>query len=172
MDDQQLPAQTNTIDTCRYNLHFPSNVSPTVLANTIPDLLTFVASLSSNYIWHKQPFTLQLSAASFSSTTKQQYLEGKTDCTDCVDDEWFIVWLLREMTRNWKDAVISVSDEDGEFLLIEGAEVLPKWVTPQNAENRVRFSSYEKEVRRELTSFRMSSGLAIPRATSSRTLGT
>ena len=33
---------------------------------------------------------------------------------------------------------ISVYDSDGEFLLIEAAEVLPSWVTPTNAENRVR----------------------------------
>ena len=35
----------------------------------------------------------------------------------------------------------SVSDSDGEFLLVEAAEVLPSWVTPFNAENRVRTSS-------------------------------
>lgn len=29
-------------------------------------------------------------------------------------------------------------DSDGEFLLIEAAEALPAWVTPTNAENRVR----------------------------------
>lgn len=29
-------------------------------------------------------------------------------------------------------------DSDGEFLLIEAAESLPKWVSPSNAENRVR----------------------------------
>ncbi|KAF8311241.1 SGT1-domain-containing protein [Clavulina sp. PMI_390] len=29
------------------------------------------------------------------------------------------------------------SDSDGEFLLIEAAEVLPAWVSPSNAENRV-----------------------------------
>lgn len=34
-----------------------------------------------------------------------------------------------------------VSDSDGEFLLIEAAEVLPPWVTPSNAENRVRTNS-------------------------------
>jgi hypothetical protein len=30
-----------------------------------------------------------------------------------------------------------VRDTDGEFLLIEAANELPKWVTPSNAENRV-----------------------------------
>ncbi len=32
----------------------------------------------------------------------------------------------------------SVWDSDGEFLLIEAAEELPSWVSPSNAENRVR----------------------------------
>ena len=31
----------------------------------------------------------------------------------------------------------SVFDADGEFLLIEAADVLPAWVTPENATNRV-----------------------------------
>lgn len=31
----------------------------------------------------------------------------------------------------------SVYDADGEFLLIEAADVLPDWVTPENATNRV-----------------------------------
>lgn len=32
----------------------------------------------------------------------------------------------------------SVFDTDGEFLLIEAADALPAWITPTNAENRVR----------------------------------
>jgi len=36
-------------------------------------------------------------------------------------------------------ATRSVFDTDGEFLLIEAAEVLPTWVKPSNSENRVRF---------------------------------
>jgi len=32
----------------------------------------------------------------------------------------------------------SVRDSDGEFLLIEGADSLPSWVTPSVVENRVR----------------------------------
>lgn len=31
-----------------------------------------------------------------------------------------------------------IQDSDGEFLLIEAADQLPKWVTPENASNRVR----------------------------------
>ena len=135
MDDSHLPSPTG-IDTCHYTLHFPS-LSLAELARTIPDLLAFVATLSSSYIWHKQPFNLALSPASFAGPSAGQYLEGRTDCTDCVDDEWFIVWLLKEVSRAWEEVVVSVEDEDGEFLLIEGADVLLRWVTPQNASNRV-----------------------------------
>ncbi|KZT61276.1 SGT1-domain-containing protein [Calocera cornea HHB12733] len=55
---------------------------------------------------------------------------------DAVDDEWAVVWLLWQLSTHW-DCVISVRDSDGQFLLIEAAEVLPRWVTPSNAENRV-----------------------------------
>lgn len=30
-----------------------------------------------------------------------------------------------------------VYDSDGDFLLIEAANTLPDWITPENAENRV-----------------------------------
>lgn len=57
--------------------------------------------------------------------------------TDAVDDEWLLVWLLVQLSLKVEDAVVGVSDEDGEFLLIEGADELPRWLTPDNAVNRV-----------------------------------
>lgn len=64
-------------------------------------------------------------------------LEGRMRVGDSVDDEWCVVWILREISKKW-DFAISVMDSDGEFLLIEAAEVLPSWVKPSNSENRVR----------------------------------
>ncbi|KAK2462036.1 hypothetical protein APHAL10511_006499 [Amanita phalloides] len=55
---------------------------------------------------------------------------------DSVDDEWLVVWLLKQISQKW-DLVISSVDSDGEFLLIEAAEALPSWVKPSNSENRV-----------------------------------
>lgn len=145
MDDQHLPSPT-MVDTCHYTLQFPpSQSSPAALSSVLAEVLAFVATLSSSYIWHKQPFNLTLSPAPFSGPSQGNFLEGRTDCTDCVDDEWFVVWLLREVTRAWEDVVVSIEDEDGEFLLIEGAEVLPRWVTPQNATNRVSSGSTSSE---------------------------
>lgn len=138
----RLPQQSNA-DAISYQLHFPST---TDLPALLPQLLTFLTSLSSTYIFHSSsPPSLALSPLSFSAPVHQEqhrYLLGKTDVTDAVDDEWFIVWLLKRLSEEYPECVVKVEDDDGEFLLIEAAEVLPNWVTPQNAENRVRaFSS-------------------------------
>jgi hypothetical protein len=33
-------------------------------------------------------------------------LEGRMRVGDAVDDEWLVVWLLREVSRRWKELVI------------------------------------------------------------------
>ncbi|GAA6029922.1 hypothetical protein JCM8097_009170 [Rhodosporidiobolus ruineniae] len=130
--------QQSTTDSCSYSIHFPPS---TDLAATLPLLTTFLASSSSTYIWHNPPpFNFELSPLAFSTPTSQsqpRWIQGKSEVTDAVDDEWFLVWLLRRISEHWTDAVIQVDDDDGEFLLIEAADYLPTWVTPQNAANRV-----------------------------------
>jgi hypothetical protein len=64
-------------------------------------------------------------------------LRGKTDYGDSVEDEWVIVWMLRELARKFDDLWIKIHDNDGEFLLIEAAGTLPQWMEPEVAENRV-----------------------------------
>ena len=65
------------------------------------------------------------------------YLHGVTDYGDAIEDEWLIVYMLRELTKSFTDLWVRVSDADGEFLLIEAANVLPKWLTPENDLHRV-----------------------------------
>lgn len=48
-----------------------------------------------------------------------------------------VVWLLRELTKKFKDLWIKIIDTDGEFLLIEAAGTLPRWLEPEVADNRV-----------------------------------
>ena len=45
--------------------------------------------------------------------------------------------MLRELTRSYKQLWVRVFDTDGEFLLIEAANVLPKWLNPEHDHNRV-----------------------------------
>ena len=54
-----------------------------------------------------------------------------------------MVYLLRELSRTFPEAWIRVTDSDGEFLLVEAAEVLPRWLNPDVAENRVWINNGE-----------------------------
>lgn len=59
------------------------------------------------------------------------YLHGTTDYGDAVEDEWLIVYVLRELSKAHPEIFIRVADEDGEFLLVEAANVLPNWLSPE-----------------------------------------
>jgi len=139
-------------DTVQYRLYPAQQSSDKVSVLTLAAVLkNHVDSLLPGFLWHRDPFELKVVP-----DENCWLLEGTVRVGDCIDDEWCVVWLLREISKKW-DVVIrsdpshltcsphlqfhSVSDSDGEFLLIEAAEVLPSWVTPSNAENRVRTSS-------------------------------
>lgn len=64
-------------------------------------------------------------------------LRGRTEFGDSIEDEWVIVWLLRELTTKFPNLWVKVTDSDGEFLLIEASATLPSWLEPEVAENRV-----------------------------------
>lgn len=66
------------------------------------------------------------------------HIYGKTCFEDNVEDEWFIVFLLKQLTLFDPDLLVKVVDEDGEFLLIESADYLERWAqNPEKTENRV-----------------------------------
>jgi hypothetical protein len=84
------------------------------------------------YIWQRESLKLELVREE-----GRWLLKGRTNYGDSVADEWLIVWLLRALSKEFKDAWIRIYDTDGEFLLIEAANALPKWLNPEIAENRV-----------------------------------
>ncbi|GAA5916022.1 hypothetical protein JCM8208_007488 [Rhodotorula glutinis] len=137
------PTYESNSDTCRYTVDFPPpNDHGNQLRSRCAHLVALALSLTDGYIWHnKQPgFTLDLSPVNLNqpaTSLPHHHLEGSTDVTDAVDDEWLVVWILKHLSLAHTDAVISVDDDDGEFLLIEAADSLPTWLTPQNAANRV-----------------------------------
>lgn len=66
------------------------------------------------------------------------HLHGLTNYGDSVEDEWLVVYLLRELTKRFEGWLwVKIVDTDGEFLLIEAANVLPRWLNPEIADNRV-----------------------------------
>lgn len=65
------------------------------------------------------------------------YLHGLTNYGDSVEDEWLIVYILKELSNKFPEVWVKIVDTDGEFLLIEAANALPRWLNPEIADNRV-----------------------------------
>ncbi|KAF3047412.1 hypothetical protein E8E12_004324 [Didymella heteroderae] len=89
------------------------------------------------YIWQRDEIRLDLVREN-----DRWLLKGQTNYGDSVADEWLIVYFLRELSKEFKDAWIRIYDTDGEFLLIEAANALPKWLTPEVAEHRVWINTH------------------------------
>ncbi|KAF9701750.1 hypothetical protein EKO04_000861 [Ascochyta lentis] len=89
------------------------------------------------YIWQRDDIKLDLVREE-----DRWLLKGQTNYGDSVADEWLIVYFLRELSKEFKDAWIRIYDTDGEFLLIEAANALPKWLTPEVAEHRVWINTH------------------------------
>ncbi|KAJ5667050.1 hypothetical protein N7507_002914 [Penicillium longicatenatum] len=98
-------------------------------------------NLLKDYIWQREGFRLE--------TVKEDgltYLSGRTNYGDSIEDEWVVVYLLRELTKRQKDIWVKVVDGDGEFLLIEAAGTLPAWLEPEVADNRVWINQGELKI--------------------------
>ncbi|KAF3061268.1 Protein SGT1 like protein [Daldinia childiae] len=88
-------------------------------------------SIAKEYIWQRDSFQLRIER-----DQDLVYLHGTTDYGDSVEDEWLIVYLLRELTKSFPNLWVRIFDDDGEFLLVEAANVLPKWLSPEIDSNR------------------------------------
>lgn len=93
----------------------------------------FAAQQTRGFLWHKHRFHLQV------TTTKggPYIMSGRTSVGDAVQDEWVVAKLVFDITNKFPGVVGRIADSDGEFLLIESAEALPDWVTPEDSDRRV-----------------------------------
>ncbi|KAK6357136.1 hypothetical protein TWF718_001462 [Orbilia javanica] len=139
-----LPRQSLVEDTVDYYIHLipasTATVSPkdvkSELESLLPDILKAVEPFTSDFIWQRDQFNL--SVVEKDGIT---YLHGRIEFGESIDDEWFTVFLLREISKLFPQLWIRVADTDGEFLLIEAAHALPKWLSPEVADNRVWISN-------------------------------
>ncbi|KAJ1508837.1 hypothetical protein HMI54_003007 [Coelomomyces lativittatus] len=94
--------------------------------------------LTKDYLWHKDPVSLLFSEPVHdSSSTIFRFAKGHCYFSDNINDEWFVVHILVELSKIYPNLVIEAHDSDGQFLLIECAEHLPSWLQPENSLNRV-----------------------------------
>ncbi|XP_061546125.1 protein ecdysoneless homolog isoform X1 [Phycodurus eques] len=127
-------------DAVQYKLFLTHPISSTVqhieehLSCLVEEILAKIAPLSMQYIWQNQPFNIKYYPEKGGVPA---HIGGSTQFGDNVEDEWFIVYLLKKITEAFPELVARVEDNDGEFLLIEVADHLPKWLNPETSENRV-----------------------------------
>ena len=94
--------------------------------------LQMTKRLLKDFMWQRESFGLNLDREGGRS-----FLRGRTNFGDSTDDEWTVVYLLRELSSQFSDLWIRITDTDGEFLLIEAANALPIWLNPEVADFRV-----------------------------------
>ncbi|KAJ8013937.1 hypothetical protein DPEC_G00035030 [Dallia pectoralis] len=117
--------QPNLTDTQADELH---------LQHLVEAILAKFATLLMPYIWQHKPFNLSYHTAKGGVPA---HIGGITLFGDNVEDEWFIVYLLLQITQAFPELAARVEDNDGDFILIEAADYLPKWLNPESSENRV-----------------------------------
>ncbi|XP_047616666.1 protein ecdysoneless homolog isoform X1 [Phacochoerus africanus] len=107
-----------------------------ILQNYIEMIMTQFAPMLVPYIWQNQPFNLKYKPGKGGVPA---HMFGMTKFGDNIEDEWFIVYIVKQITKEFPELVARIEDNDGEFLLIEAADFLPKWLDPDNSANRVFF---------------------------------
>ncbi|XP_017710013.1 PREDICTED: protein ecdysoneless homolog [Rhinopithecus bieti] len=129
-------------DTVEYHLFLipdesrDSDKHKEVLQKYIERIMTQFAPMLVPYIWQNQPFNLRYKPGKGSVPA---HMFGVTKFGDNIEDEWFIVYVIKQITKEFPELVARIEDNDGEFLLIEAADFLPKWLDPDNSTNRVFF---------------------------------
>ncbi|KAI5790661.1 SGT1 protein-domain-containing protein [Peziza echinospora] len=139
---QGIPKRTLPDDTVEYSIYvldssYPSQTRRRARLEVVKKAADgLVGEWGGEYIWQRENFGLEIVEDDGSI-----YLKGKTEFGEAIDDEWFIVAILRELSRRFQDLWIRVVDNDGEFLLIEAANALPPWVKPEIMDFRVWINS-------------------------------
>uniref|UniRef100_A0A1W7RDC2 Protein SGT1 n=1 Tax=Agkistrodon contortrix contortrix TaxID=8713 RepID=A0A1W7RDC2_AGKCO len=111
-----------------------------ILQQYIEKILAYFAPILVSYIWQNESFNLKYKPA---KGNLPAHIAGLTKFGDNIEDEWFIVYLIKEITNEFPELLARVNDNDGEFLLIEAADYLPKWLSPENSMHRIFFHSGE-----------------------------
>ena len=101
------------------------------------ELKSFCEKYAKEYIWFKSLPQIQCIMSSDLDSPVPIYIEGSLEYGDCIDDEWFLCYILLEFSLLFPEISISMEDSDGQFLLIEAADYIPSWMDPDNAINRV-----------------------------------
>eukprot|EP00602_Paraphysomonas_sp_CaronLab_P012394 CAMPEP_0185040924 /NCGR_PEP_ID=MMETSP1103-20130426/39591_1 /TAXON_ID=36769 /ORGANISM="Paraphysomonas bandaiensis, Strain Caron Lab Isolate" /LENGTH=910 /DNA_ID=CAMNT_0027580445 /DNA_START=23 /DNA_END=2752 /DNA_ORIENTATION=+ len=93
----------------------------------------YISKLTDGYIWQRDSIRIKVILPQHGPV----YLGSVVEFGDNIEDEWFVVHVLFQLSKQFPSMNITVSDSDGQFLLIEAASHIPEWLSPDNSENRV-----------------------------------
>lgn len=133
-----------------YSLPLPTALPPpdlhAALRSLHLSLSSHLAPFLASHLFHRDAFALTIPPPDHTAATSPcalcasppvPHLHGALRFGDSLADEWLGVSLLFELTRAFPSLAVRAWDSDGEFLLIEAAFALPRWLDPDTAPNRV-----------------------------------
>ncbi|XP_055606219.1 protein ecdysoneless [Uranotaenia lowii] len=132
------------------DLSLANYLSETALESIRAEVTAVATEYCRQYLWHRDGFAvhcrrggeerrilIEANGDKDAHPNLPPHLHGISHIGENIQDEWFIVSLLFHLTRQIPGLVARVADSDGEFLLIEAAEHLPRWANPETCEGRV-----------------------------------
>ncbi|CAM9314870.1 unnamed protein product, partial [Discosporangium mesarthrocarpum] len=98
-------------------------------------VMLVVEDITSGYIWHHERLSLSLAVSVDEET--EPHIHGRCLFGDNTSDEWFVCYVLFQVSIQFPRLTISMTDSDGQFLLIEAEAAIPRFLSPANSDNRV-----------------------------------
>lgn len=117
-------------DWVRYVIYLPDGADIQQIKDEIMEL---AVQMSAGYLWDKDAFSLRQGSNPRTGTL----LYGHQRLGEQQEDEWMVTRILLQASYLHPKLVISLEDQDGIFLLIEAADVIPEWLEPETSANRV-----------------------------------
>jgi len=114
------------------------------LKNVLDYTLDLMSTLTMNYIWNLDTFTIGLDIPS-GRLHGEMHLGEESGVSL---DEWLVTYVLWKASKRFPNVFLrsslkmcradnSIQDSEGEYLLIETALHIPDWLKPETAESRV-----------------------------------
>lgn len=98
---QGIPDRTLPDDCVEYALFVPGPDNARARLEEVKTAAEgLAAGWSEGYIWQREGFSLELVER---GAEKVWCLQGRTEYGDSVDDEWFVVWILRQLSGRFAD---------------------------------------------------------------------
>jgi hypothetical protein len=90
-------------DTVQYTIYPPQTQSDKSSVTTYAACMRlFVDSLLQDFLWNRDAFELKVVP---DPDGQGWIIEGRMRVGDCIDDEWCLAWLLKELSAKWDVAI-------------------------------------------------------------------